>query len=367
MGSNLNILWVNHRDPKHPKAGGAEVRIHEIGKRLVQSGNSVRLVCERWAGSKSTEFLDGIEIKRVAGRLTIHLIFPFLLNRFDGYDVVIDDVAHGVPWWSSFFTNKSVVGQVHHVHQEVLSFELNPFSARLIALSEGTIKYSYKKLVAVSESTKKALIQSFGIPKNIVKVIPNGVDADFYRPMLKSSLPTLLWVGRVKRYKRIDHVLSAFRIIRNHLPDAKLIIVGDGDYLESSKNTAKMLGLSGVVFAGAVNEKQKVAFMASSWVTVSSSFVEGWGMTITENAACGTPAVAYDVAGLRDSIKDGVTGLLVENGNVEALAEAVMRVLRDEGLRRQLGENALKYAKQFSWDKTAEEFMKVLERVIGER
>jgi glycosyltransferase involved in cell wall biosynthesis len=365
MSSNLNILWVNHRDPNHPQAGGAEVRIHEIGKRLVRDGHCVKLICERWPGSKRVEFLDGIEITRIAGRLVIHLIFPFLLTKLNDYDVVIDDIAHGVPWGSRFFTSKSVVGQVHHVHQEVLSLELNPFSAKLIAFSEGAIKYSYKTLVVVSESTKKALIQNFGVPENRIKVILNGVDTEVYRPAVKSSSPTVLWVGRVKRYKRVEHVLSAFSRVKKQLPTAQLIIVGYGDHLETLKDTARTLGLSDVVFAGAVSEEKKVAFMASSWVNVNSSFVEGWGMTITESAACGTPSVAYDVAGLRDSVQDGVTGLLVESGNVEALAEAMIRVLKDEALRRRLSENAWSYAQKFSWDKTAEEFMKVLDKAAN--
>jgi len=361
----LNILWLNHRDPNHPQAGGAEVRIHEIGKRLVRDGHHVRLICERWAGSKSGEFLDGLEITRVASRLFIHLLTPFLLKKLNGYDVIIDDIAHGVPWGSPLFTNKFVVGQVHHVHQEVLSFELNPFLARLVALSESTIKYYYKTLIVVSESTKKALIQNFGIAENRIRVIPNGVDTEFYRPMVKSSSPTVLWVGRVKRYKRVEHVLYAFSLVKKQLPNVKLIIVGDGDHIEALKNTAKTLGLSDVVFAGAVSEEKKVALMASSWVNVSSSFVEGWGMTITESAACGTPAVAYDVAGLRDSVKDGVTGLLVESGNVEALAEALIRVLQDGTLRRRLSENGIKHTYEFSWERTAEEFMKVLEGEIS--
>jgi glycosyltransferase involved in cell wall biosynthesis len=361
LASNLNIIWINHRDPKHPQAGGAEVRMHEVGKRLVQYGYSVKLICERWAGSAKVESLDGIEIVRVAGKRAIHLLTPFLLNRADGYDVIIDDIAHGVPWGSSFFTNRPVIGQVHHVHQEVLRLELNPFLGRLVALSERTIKYSYKTLIVVSESTKRALVENFGIAGNRIKVIPSGVDMEFYRPTMKSSSPTVLWVGRLKRYKRVEHILSAFRSVKKRLPTAKLVIVGDGDHTEALKNMAKTLGLSDVVFAGKVSEEKKAVFMASSWVAVSSSFIEGWGMTITECAACGTPAVAYDVPGLRDAIRNNETGLLVDNGNIKALAQALTRVLEDEKLRMRLSKNALHYTSEFSWDKVAKEFISFLE------
>jgi glycosyltransferase involved in cell wall biosynthesis len=354
----LNILWLNHRDPKHPYAGGAEVRIHEIGKRLVQNGHSVKLICERWPGSPKIEFLDGIEVIRIGNKYTIHLVVPFLLNRF-GCDVIIDDMAHALPWESHFFTRKSVIGQVHHVHQGVLDFELNPVLAKTLILGERTIKY-YKAVIVVSESTKKALID-LGVSKNKVKVIPNGVDTDFYSSMPKSPSPTILWVGRVKCYKRVEHVLLAFSRIEKQLPDAKLIIVGDGDYLENIKDYAEKLKLKNVFFHGFVDEKEKAMLMASSWVIVSSSFVEGWGMTITEGAACGTPAVAYDVAGLRDSISNNETGLLVSDGDVDALAQNLLRLLQDENLRTKLGKNALNRTKQFSWDKVTQEFSDFLE------
>ena len=358
MAEFLNILWLNHRDPKHPFAGGAEVRIQEIGKRLVQNGHSVKLVCERWSGSEKTEFLDGVEVSRIGNKYTIHLEVPFLVKGFDG-DVVIDDMAHALPWESQFFTNKPVIGQVHHVHQDVLDFELNPIIAKTLTLSERTIKY-YKSVIAVSESTKQALID-LGVCKKHVRVIPNGVDTDFYKPAAKSATPTILWVGRVKRYKRVEHVLSAFRFILKQLPDAQLIIVGNGDYLENIESYSAKLGLKNVFFPGFVDEKTKALLMASSWVIVSSSFVEGWGMTITESAACGTPAVAYDVPGLRDSVSNNETGLLVSDGNVTSLAQNLLRILQDEQLRETLGNNALKRTKRFSWNKIAKEFSDFLE------
>ena len=364
----MKILWFNHRDPKHPEAGGAEVRIREIGKRLVRMGCSVRLVCERWAGSESVEFLDGVEVVRVAGRYGLHLKVPFLLNGGEDFDVVVDDVAHAVPWFSPLFTRKPVVGQVHHLHGSVLGLELPSYLAGFVALSEYSLKHFYRVLVAVSESTRWDLVEGFGVSGDRVFVVPNGVDLNVYRPVCgKFGVPTVLWVGRVKRYKRVDHVLRAFRVVERRLPDARLVVVGDGDYLSVLKKMRERLGLSNVVFAGRVSEEEKVRLMSGSWVVVSASLVEGWGLTVTEAGACGTPCVGYDVGGLRDSVVDGVTGLLVESGDVEGLGEALVRVLGDRGLRVRLSRNALEYAKGFSWDKTAEEFMKVLKRAVNER
>ncbi|MEM2780672.1 MAG: glycosyltransferase family 4 protein [Candidatus Bathyarchaeia archaeon] len=363
----MRILWFNHRDPSHPEAGGAEVRIREIGKRLVKMGCIVKLVCERWDGSKTFEFLDGIEVVRVAGRYGLHLLAPFLLNGDRNFDIVVDDVAHAVPWFSSFFTRKPVVGQVHHLHESVLSLELPHYLAGFAALAERGLKYAYSVFVTVSESTRYRLIKKFCIPKERVFVVPNGVDLETYRPVCgKLSVPTVLWIGRVKRYKRVDHVLMAFKIVKEVLPDSRLIIVGEGDYLPFLKLLSKRLGLRDVVFAGRVSETVKVRLMSGAWVVVNASVVEGWGLTITEAAACGTPCVAYDVAGLRDSVKNGETGLLARDGDIKDLAEKITTVLEDDGLRKKLSKNALEYAKQFSWNKTTNEFLKIMEIIIND-
>ena len=357
----MRVLWFNHRDPLHPQAGGAEVRIYEIGRRLVQSGHSISLVCERWASSKSTDFLDGIKIFRVAGRLGLHLKVPFMLNALNDCDIIVDDVAHAVPWFSPLFTRKPVICQVHHVHQEVLDIELSAFLARLISLGERSLRHIYRAFIVVSASTKLDLINRLGVSRETIKVITNGVDSEFYRPIRKSSEPTLLCVGRLKKYKRVDHILRAFRLVKRSLPNAKLFVVGDGDHLEILKSFCERMRLPNVVFTGRVSEKEKVRLMAMSWGIVSASLIEGWGMSIVEGAACATPAVAYDVAGLRDSIQHNRTGLLVEDGNVTALADALFSILRDDAFRHRLGSNALQYAKRFSWKESADRFMKVLE------
>jgi glycosyltransferase involved in cell wall biosynthesis len=360
----VRVLWFNHRDPLHPQAGGAEVRIHEIGKRLVRSGCSVRLVCEKWEGAQPSDVVDGIEIVRIAGKYGVHLSVPFLLNISNRYDIVVDDVAHAVPWFSPLFTNKPVVGQIHHIHQEVLKFELSSSLARFVALAESSLRYFYKTLVVVSESTKHDLVTTFGIPQERIRVVPNGIDAGFYRPMRKSSEPALLWVGRVKKYKRIDHVLLAFQRVKKELPECRLFVVGDGDELEASCKLSRRLGLSDVVFTGRVSENEKLKLMASSWAIINASFTEGWGMTIIEGGACGTPAVAYDVAGLKDSVRDNETGLLAEAGNVGDLAEKIVTVLNDDTLRKELSQNALNHSRRFSWDKAATQFLKILTDIV---
>jgi len=359
----MRILWFNHRDPLHPEAGGAEVRIREIGKRLVKMGCDVKLFCERWGGSRTFEILDGIKVFRVAGRYSLHLLVPFILKSCGGFDIIVDDVAHAVPWFSPLFTRKPVIGQVHHVHESVLNLELPPYLARGVILLERGLKYIYNTFITVSESTKRELVKKFRIPEKKIFVIPNGVDLEVYRPVCrKFDAPSVIWVGRVKRYKRVDHVLMTFKIVKEKLPSARLIIVGSGDYLFYLRLLGKKLNLRDVIFTGRVSEAEKIRLMSGAWVIVSASVVEGWALTVTEAAACGTPCVAYNVPGLRDSVKNGETGLLAKNGNINDLADKIIKVLEDKTLRERLSRNALEYAKQFGWDRAAEDFMRVLRR-----
>ena len=154
-------------------------------------------------------------------------------------------------------------------------------------------------------------------------MIPNGVDFKKYRPGLKDPRPTILWVGRIKKYKNLDHLLRAYKIVKREVPDVQLIIIGTGDQEQAAKRLAKELELRDVYFLGKVSEEEKVRWMQRAWIIASTSMVEGWGMTITEAAACGTPAVAYNVPGLRDSVKHMETGILVEPGNIEQLAKTI--------------------------------------------
>jgi len=153
--------------------------------------------------------------------------------------------------------------------------------------------------------------------------------------------------------------------VADEMPDAKLIIAGDGEVKPELRGLIEGLGLEDrVELRGRVSEVEKLRLLQESWVLVQTSRKEGFGLTVLEANACGTPAVGYDVPGLRDSIRHGETGILVPSGDVEALAEAVATLLTDDGFREKLSKNALEWSRQFSWDRSAEEFKELLKGVI---
>lgn len=361
----MKILWINHRDPKHPEAGGAETHIIEVGKRLVKRGHTITLLTERFKGSKHEEELYGLKVKRWGRKFTLHVYAPYFVRKYsEAFDVIVDDIAHAVPFWSPMFTRKPVVAIVHHVHQGVVKQELPPILSHFVQRAERSIKEFYENIIAVSLTTKKDLIKRLGVPASKIKVIYHGIDHARYRPGPKFEEPTILWIGRMKRYKNLDHVVKAFELVKKVEMSARLLLVGTGEEEPKIKTLVRKKGLSNVIFTGRISEDDKIKLLQGAWCTVYTSEIEGWGMGVLEAAACGTPTIAYNVGALREAIIDGETGFLVKYGDINKLAEVLIEILTKEAIRKKLSEGALKYSRNFDWDKTTIETEKYLESCI---
>lgn len=211
--------------------------------------------------------------------------------------------------------------------------------------------------VTVSESTRQDLLD-LGFKE--VFVVPEGLN---FKPLSrvpeKEGYPVVAYVGRLKRAKRPDHAVKAFRIVKEKIPEAELWIIGEGYF---KKDLERMAG-EGVRFFGSLSDVKRRELMKRAWVLVNPSVREGFGLNVVEANALGTPCVAYDVAGLRDSVNKNETGLLAEAGSVEDLADKLVIVLKDDTLRERLSKNALDYSRRFSWDESAEAFLKIFQRL----
>jgi len=353
----MKILIFNWRDIKNPEGGGAEVFIHEIAKRLVKRGNRVTLFTSEFDGCKKEEIMDGIRIIRAGKKYSVYWKAEEYYKKYfskERYDVVIDSVNTRPFFTTSFVSgNEEVIPLIYQLAKEYWFYE-TPFPINFIGyylLEERWIK-NYKDLptITISESTKKDLI-NLGFKK--IFVVPVGFDRSLEATTKKTNKPTIIYLGRLKGAKRPDHVVKAFEIVKKEIRDAKLWIVGEG-YLR--KNLEK-IAVDGVKLFGRVPEKEKIDLLSKAWILVNPSVREGWGINIIEANAYGTPAIAYDVPGLRDSIVNQETGILVgENGDIKKLAEAIIKVLKNKKLMKKLSRNALKWSKRFSWDKCAEDF-----------
>ncbi|MBS7614452.1 glycosyltransferase family 4 protein [Candidatus Bathyarchaeota archaeon] len=363
----LRILWLNHRDPKHPQAGGSEVHLWEVSKRLALYGHEVTILSEKFKGASEHEKLNDVNIYRAGGKVSVYPhAFLRYLRRFKGKcDLVVDDIAHAVPWFTPLYVKKPIVAIVHHVHHEILDLEL-PFPlSRFARIAEQSIPNIYRdaSFITVSESTKNELVK-MRIPPEKVRVTHLGIDHDCYKPDWenKSSFPFVLCLGRIKRYKNIDHVIEAMNLVAKEVPDVKFIIAGKGDedVAKSLEGLIRDLCLGSIIeFRKDVSEEEKVRLLQEAWICVTASRKEGWGITAIEAAACGTPTIAYDVEGLRDSIKNGETGLLAPYGDTKCLANLTIRIITDSSLRNRLSKNAANWSKRFSWDETAKQTLEL--------
>jgi glycosyltransferase involved in cell wall biosynthesis len=208
--------------------------------------------------------------------------------------------------------------------------------------------------ITVSESTRSDLLE-LGF-KN-VSLVPEGLNFEPLNDLpQKDSNPIVVFSGRLKRAKRPDHAIKAFSIVREKVPNAQLWVFGDGPF----KKTLEGISSEGVHFFGNLSNFERRQLLSKSWVLIVPGLREGWGLNIIEANALGLPAVAYNVPGLCDSVRENETGLLAEGGNIKDLAEKTLDILTDNLLRKKLSKNALKYSKHFSWDKTADEFMKLI-------
>lgn len=360
----MRILLFNWRDITSPSAGGAEVYLHEVAKRLAAE-HEVVLFCGKYKGCDKEDDVDGVRIIRRGGSFSVylHAIVSYLISlRKGNYEVIVDSI-NGVPFFTPLFVRKPKIAIIHHLVKKEIFFRELPFPLAVIAwLSEKMIPLLYGKVpvVTVSESSKNDLLDS-GIRSEQVHIIHPGVDREALVSGIKYGEPLVAYVGRLKKYKRLEHLLEAFTLVKEAIPEVRLIIAGRGDCSDLQKKIEGGGLEAWVSVRGEISEVEKLDILQKAWVFVSPSMKEGWGCAVVEANACGTPAIAYDVPGLRYSIRHGETGLLVADGNVVELANAIGKVLSNSAFRDKLSEAALKWAWRFSWDSSATMFMEVLQ------
>ena len=279
------------------------------------------------------------------------------------YDVVLEDL-NKIPLFAPVWAGPPVVALFHHLFGATAFQEAAWPVAALTWALERPIPRVYRDVpcVAVSESTKDDL-RARGLEASI-EVIPNGLDHDQFTPdpaVKRFERPTVLTLGRLKRYKGIELVLEAVARLQERGIDLQLLVAGDGSAREALEATAADLKLGNAVrFLGFVTEEEKLRLFRSAWVHVFTSPKEGWGLTNLEAAACGTPTIASDSPGLRESVRHGITGLLVPHGDVEAISAALQTLIEHGGVRREYGRQAVEFAREFTWNRTAS----ALERVL---
>jgi glycosyltransferase involved in cell wall biosynthesis len=358
MTTLRRLLIVNWRDIKNPEAGGAELHLQEVTRRLAASGVQCILYAHHYKGAPRHEQIEGVDVYRRGNRFFFNFTVWFCVRswvRNHKPDCIIDD-SNKIPFFLSWICRVPVVVRIHHLFRKVIFHETGLLTALYVYFLEwlGTMAWKSRPVITVSESTRREL-QELGIQDAVIA--PNGVDFNRFTretKYLKKNC-TITCIGRIKKYKRLDVAIHAVAQLKKDFPDIELIIAGSGDDLDRLKAIAVETGIAGdVTFSGFVSEEEKVCLYSEATVVVNTSLKEGWGLTVIEANACGTVVVATDVPGLRDSIRNGKTGFLVPLGDEEALKEKLSLVLKDESLRGRMEKAALAWAREHTWDRTFE-------------
>lgn len=358
----MRILWIAHRDPRNPRAGGAEVTIRELCTRFVSSGHTVVLLSGGWRDCRNSESLDGIKIWRFGKNIGVHLAAPIFLFKHRP-DVTINDLGHAIPWLTPSFLHKKNVVFFHHLHSRSLPGQVNKVLAMLITAIEKSYFLIYPRSEFVTESrTSMEDLLKLGVDYNRINRIEPGVNTDVFRVQKKTSCPSMVYFGGMRRYKRAEESLLLANSLARTFPDLRLTIIGDGPELVNVKKYANELGIfPKVQFTGRVRKEELAKLISEAWLNVHTSKTEGWGFSILEASASGTPTVAYNVPGVSDAIKNGINGIKVKDGDRNALIKAAVKILENP---QPWWYTSHKVAERYSWDVSALKWQKLLHRIM---
>lgn len=355
----MRILWLNWRDIANPDAGGAEVFTHQIMSRLAKRGHEMTLFSAVFPGGLKQEDMEGVHVLREGGKIEVYRKAAIhYKENANKYDLVIDEINTKPFMTPRFVKDKPIIAIIHQLAREFWFYE-TAFPLNYIGyyfLEKRWLSY-YKDIptITVSNSSKSDL-EDLGF-KNIL-MVPEGLNVTpLVHVSKKESTPTIMFVGRLKKAKLPHHALEAFTLIKKEIPDAKMWIIGDGYMLDQLKRRR----IKDVTFFGHVKNEFKYELMSRAHLTLVPAVREGWGLVVTESNAMGTPTVAYDVHGLRDSVKNESTGILVKSTPLN-LANATISLLKNRRKLAELSDNALADSKHFTWDKATDVFEDIIRR-----
>lgn len=369
----MKILILNWRDIKNPESGGAEILTHEMAKRWVAFGHEVIQFSSSFRGGLDQENIDGVQIIR-RGKADARFLFQsvhFLaFNYYRKYmkgkvDVVIDEI-HGLPFFTPLYVKEKKIVLICEVAGKLWDVNFSfPFNLLGKFIENNYFKF-YKKtsFLTISESTKKELIEK-GVKDTQITILPMGITfPKNFKEFRKEKNLTLIFVGRIAKTKGVEDALYAAAALRVQIPNVRLWVVGRGEreYQDYLRGLARKLRIEDRVrFFGFVTEEKKYELMSKAHLMIAPSLKEGWGLIVTEAGFCKTPSIVYDVAGLRDIIRNGVNGIVVKKDR-KLLSDAIKKLYLDPILYKKIQLGAYNTSFKQDWNKTAEKALGVLRK-----
>ncbi|WP_199548968.1 glycosyltransferase family 4 protein [Streptomyces sp. N35] len=349
------IVFLARRDLGNPAAGGSELLVDQLAEGLTHAGHQVTLLCGGPAAYRDYRVVSA------GGDLAHHLRARSAFARQVGDCDLLVEVCNGMPYLAPLWHSGPTLCLVNHVHTDLWGMRYPGPAARLGRRLEHWALSGAQRgnlLVAVSPSTATAL-REIGVPRERIRVVHNGVDEPGPQEP-RSEEPLFLAMGRLVEYKRIDLLLRLWERVRP-VTGGRLVIVGDGP----ERERLEQLAGPGVQFTGRISEAEKHRLLCASWLLLHPSAVEGWGLVVTEAATRGTPAIGFDVPGLRDSVEDGVTGILARGESSFAAAWCTLALSAER--RKAMGKAAANRAARYRWSHTVRQFQAVAAEAVALR
>ncbi len=364
----MHVLWFSWKDIKHPLSGGAETVSHQLMTRLVQDGHEVTLITSLYPGAKQFETLDGIQIYRTGGRTSVYIkAWRLFRNQLKDWPDLVVDEMNTVPFASAFYTKKRSILLTYQLAREVwfyqMFFPLSLLGYLLEPIYLYILSKTYKTIITESESTRQDL-QRYGFSNDNIHVVRVGIKTKPIPKLKPKKLTnTILVLGSIRPMKQTLDAVKAFEYARDLNPKLRLVIAGDdnGRYASKVKDYATLSRHgSAISILGRVSGKKRESLMRESSMILVTSVKEGWGLIVTEANSQGTVAIAYDSDGLRDSVINGKTGVLVQPGDTKAMGNEINQLFKDAKTAENFRINAFEYSKRFTFEKSYDDFKQAL-------
>jgi len=369
----MKILIFNWRDMHHPLSGGAEISLFEHAKYWKKMGADVTWFSSNFPGAKKREIIDDIEVIRKGSHFTVHLwaFFYYLAGKFSKTDIIID-CFHFLPFFTPFYIQKEKnIALINEVAGTVWFANLPKLFAFIGYILEPYFFSFYDNVTFItsSQSTKDEL-KKIGVKSTDIEIIHHGINrVNISSKIKKEKTPTLVFLGRISEDKGIDDVFNTYLEIKKTGNDLKLWIIGkeekQGMFKKLLKKHHAHTFKKDIIYFGYVSEIKKFELLKRAWILIHPSQKEGWGLNVIEAASQGTPTVGYNVEGLRDSVKSGKTGILVDSKNSALLSKAILSIIVDKSknMYRQLSSNAITWSKRFDWSISTKQSWKLICKV----
>lgn len=362
----MKVLWLTWKDRNHPLAGGAETVSGEIMDRLVRDGHEVRVITASYSGSKKHDFINGAEVFRVGNRYSVYLaarqLYKKQINNWP--DVVIDEM-NTIPFGSAFYSSKRNILLAYQLAREVWFYQM-PFPLSLVGyVVEPFMLRSLAKRYSISatesNSTKDDLAR-YGF-KN-TQTFRIGINLPHLTQLSQKQNPkTILSLGSIRPMKRTLDAVKAFEYAKDGDSDLRMVIAGDasGKYgRKVIKYISRSRHRDSIDFKGRVSADERLSLMRESGLILVTSIKEGWGLIVTEANSQGTPAIAYDTDGLRDSIQDKQTGILCPSGDFKCMGKQIVSLLASYDTYEEMRRKSWQWSQQFTFENSYQDFIKII-------